>query len=161
MSISKWLRSCIYLRAIEAPMPRILEKKIAHRQYATILTRFVSAFWHGFYPGYYLAFFSTVLQSEADSIARKYIKPLFLKGNSTSPSWVFTLGGKIHTALCLNYYGAAFLVLSASSALRVWKSVFYFGHVLNAATIVAVPFIARCLRKATREKKEPLEKKTE
>jgi lysophospholipid acyltransferase len=161
MSISRWLRSCIYLRAIEAPMPKILNKKIGHRQYATILTRFVSAFWHGFYPGYYLGFFSTVLQSEADSIARKFIKPLFANADSTSPNWVYTIVGKIHTALCLNYYGAAFLVLSASSAIQVWTSVFFIGHAVNILTIVLVPMIARAFRITPRVKGDAIQKKTE
>ena len=143
ISISRWLRSCIYLRASEAPLPGALKGKIGHRQYATILTRFVSAFWHGFYPGYYMAFFSTVLQSEADSIARKFIKPLFVKEGGTSPSWIYTLGGKIHTALCLNYYGAAFLVLSTAKGLHLWGSLYYYGHIINVLTIILVPVVFR------------------
>jgi lysophospholipid acyltransferase len=143
ISISRWLRSCIYLRASEAPLPRLLKGKIRHRQYATILTRFVSAFWHGFYPGYYFAFFSTVLQSEADSVSRKFIRPLFTKAGSTSPHWIYTLGGKIHTGMCLNYYGAAFLLLSASDALLVWRSLGFYVHILNLATIILVPVFVK------------------
>ncbi len=153
ISISRWLRSCIYLRAIEAPVPRPLRGVLGHRQYATILTRFVSAFWHGFYPGYYLAFFSTVLQSEADSIARRFIKPMFVKPGSTTPSWIYTLGGKIHTALCLNYYGASFLVLSAASSLHLWKSLYFVGHLVNIATIILVPLLFRSRRKTETPKK--------
>ena len=141
MSIAKWLRCCVYLRASEAPLPSILKGVIGHRQYATILTRFVSAFWHGFYPGYYMAFMSTVLQSEADSISRKYIKPLFMKPNGTKPHWIYTLCGKIHTAFCLNVYGSAFLVLSASATLKIWSSVYFSIHLLNIATIVLVPIV--------------------
>ena len=162
ISISRWLRSCIYLRTIEAPLPKLLQGRVGHRQYATILTRFVSAFWHGFYPGYYFTFFSTVLQSEADSIARKYIKPLFMKPGATAPHWTYTLFGKIHTAFCLNYYGAAFLVLSTSSSFRVWGSVFYIGHIANILTIVLVPILFRTPGKhSTVSKVETVDKKNE
>jgi lysophospholipid acyltransferase len=129
ISISRWLRSCIYLRANEATLPGFLKGKIGHRQYATILTRFVSAFWHGFYPGYYMAF-------------------IFTKQGATSPSWIYTLGGKIHTALCLNYYGAAFLVLSTAKSLHLWGSLYYYGHVANVMTIIVVPLM---FRRFTRE----------
>lgn len=155
ISISKWLRSCIYLRANEAPMPKSLHGKLGHRQYATLLTRFTSAFWHGFYPGYYLCFVSTVLQFEADSIARKYIRPLFTKTGATKPYWIYTLVGRIHTALCLNYYGSAFLVLSASAALEIWADLFYCIHIFNIATIVFVPFMCKRLPKM-----RPIAKKT-
>ena len=139
ISVSRWLRSNIYLRAIEAPLPGFLRGIVGQRQYATILTRFVSAFWHGFYPGYYLAFLSTVLQFEADSVARKWIRPLF--GKSTE--WIYTLGGKIHTAVCLNFYGSAFVVLSASATFRVWSSLFFSVHFLNLGTILLVPLAFR------------------
>lgn len=135
ISISRWLRSCVYLRAIESPVPSALKRVVGHRQYATILTRFVSAFWHGFYPGYYLAFLSTVLQFEADSVARKWIQPLF----SPKTKWIYTLVGKLHTAICLNFYGSAFVVLSAVDTLRIWSSLFFAVHLFNALTIVIVP----------------------
>lgn len=143
ISISKWLRCCIYLRANEAPLPRFLKGIIGHRQYATILTRFVSAFWHGFYPGYYLAFLCTVFQFEADSVARKYIKPLFIKEGQTKPHWIYTLVGKIHTAYCLETYGSAFLVLSASASLHIWTSLYFAIHLFNIATIIFVPVICK------------------
>ena len=149
ISISRWLRNCIYLRANEAALPGFLKGKIGHRQYATILTRFTSAFWHGFYPGYYLAFFSTVLQFEADSISRKYIKPYFMRDGDTKPHWFYTLCGKIHSGLCVNYYGAAFMVLSAEAGMQVWKSVYYIVHLFNVATIVLVPILFKHRKIAT------------
>ena len=158
ISISKWLRGCIYLRAHESPIPSFLAGKIGHRQYATLLTRFTSAFWHGFYPGYYLCFFSTVLQFEADSIARKFIRPLFTKTGSTTPHWIYTLAGKIHTAVCLNYYGSAFVVLSATTAFDIWTDLYFSVHILNIATIVLVPVVCKTL---FRSKYSKHEKKTE
>ena len=48
MNTNKWLRFYIYLRVT----PR--NKKPGFR--ASMATFVTSAFWHGFYPGYYLAF---------------------------------------------------------------------------------------------------------
>lgn len=161
ISISRWLRSCIYLRANEAPLPGAIRGKVGHRQYATILTRFVSAFWHGFYPGYYLAFLSTVLQSEADSVARKFIRPLFTATNATKPHWIYTLVGKIHTAICLNFYGSAFLVLSASATIHIWKSLYFGVHALNLATIILLPIVCKKFFKSSYTRTPPVEKKSQ
>ena len=140
ISISRWLRSYIYLRAIESPVPLPLRTILGHRQYATILTRFVSAFWHGFYPGYYLAFLCTVLQFEADTAARKFLKPFFRRGST--PHWIYTFVGKIHTAVCLNFYGSAFVILSASGAFQVWSSLYFSIHLLNLGTIILLPMLS-------------------
>ena len=138
ISISNWLKNCIYLRAIESP-PKFINAKT----YATILTRFASAFWHGFYPGYYLTFLSAVLQTEVDTVARKYIKPLFIENGEKEPHWSYTYCGKIHTAFCLNYYASAFLVLSAAKAIQLWKNVFFYFHIINFVSIFAIPFVCK------------------
>ena len=156
ISISKWLRSCIYLRAHETPVPAMLAGVFGHRQYATLLTRFTSAFWHGFYPGYYLCFFSTVLHSEADSVARKFIRPLFTKTGQTKPNWIYTIAGKIHTSICINYYGSAFLVLSAAAATDIWSGLYFCVHIFNILTIILVPVIGKKLlpRRSTDKKQQ-------
>jgi lysophospholipid acyltransferase len=161
ISISNWLRCNIYLRAREGGVPSILKGKIGERQFATILTRFVSAFWHGFYPGYYLAFLSTVFQFEADSVARKYIKPLFMKADATKPHWFYTLFGKLHTAYCLQTYGAAFLVLSASASIHIWSSLYYGIHILNIGEIILIPIVCKKIFKVkTPPRTPPNEKKS-
>jgi hypothetical protein len=160
ISIARWLRNCIYLRASESEMPQLFRGFIGRRQYATILTRFTSAFWHGFYPGYYLAFFSTVLQFETDTLARKYIKPLFIKEGDTRPHWIYTLGGKIHTAWCLNYYGATFLVLAGSTSIYMWKSMYFVVHIMNIASIILIPIVCKKVFKVKPlVRTPPLEKK--
>jgi len=161
ISIAKWLRNCIYLRASESEMPKILKGLIGHRQYATLLTRFTSAFWHGFYPGYYMAFFSTVLQFETDTLARKFIKPIFMKEGATKPHWIYTFGGKIHTAWCLNYYGATFLILAASTSMYLWNSMFFIVHIMNIASIVLIPIVCKKVFNVNPVSRTPVEKKTE
>lgn len=68
MNTNKWLRYYIYLRVT----PR--NKKPGFR--ASMATFVTSAFWHGFYPGYYLAF---VLASFVQTAAKRTSKyPLWL-----------------------------------------------------------------------------------
>jgi hypothetical protein len=43
---------------------------------ATLATYVVSAFWHGFYPGYYLTFTTGALVTAAESILRRVLTPL-------------------------------------------------------------------------------------
>jgi len=50
MSIQRWLKTCFYLPGLD-----ILKLSPAR---AGLLTMIISAFWHGFYPTYYLAFFA-------------------------------------------------------------------------------------------------------
>ena len=62
INTNNWLRNCIYLRVTPKG------KKPGFR--ASLATFVTSAFWHGFYPGYYLtfilaAFVQTAAKSEA------------------------------------------------------------------------------------------------
>ena len=46
MSCQEWLRKCIYERS-----------SFKHKSQSQLFTFMISAFWHGFYGGYYLSFF--------------------------------------------------------------------------------------------------------
>lgn len=68
MSIQKWLKNCFYLPSIS-----ILNLS-PHR--ASQLTFVVSAFWHGFYPTYYISFFAWNFVSETEKLVFK-CKPIY------------------------------------------------------------------------------------
>ena len=72
-----------------------------------------------------------------------------MRDGDTKPHWFYTLCGKIHSGLCVNYYGAAFMVLSAEAGMQVWKSVYYIVHIFNVATIVLVPNLFKHRKIAT------------
>jgi lysophospholipid acyltransferase len=46
---------------------------------ATYGTYFVSAFWHGFYPGYYMFFIYAALLTETARVARRVLRPYFVE----------------------------------------------------------------------------------
>ena len=64
MNTNNWLRNCMYLRVTPKG------KKPGFR--ASLATFVTSAFWHGFYPGYYLSF---VLAAFLQTIAKSMLSP--------------------------------------------------------------------------------------
>ena len=68
-----WLKHYIYLRC-----ERPAFVPMSQRTFATMTTRMVSAFWHGFYPGYFLTFGFSMLGGAAEETCRKRIGPWFL-----------------------------------------------------------------------------------
>lgn len=50
--VAEWLKYYIYQRVTKPSFITFMSTK----NYATLITRSISAFWHGFYPGYYLFF---------------------------------------------------------------------------------------------------------
>lgn len=70
INTNKWLRNYIYLRVTPKG------KKPGFR--ASLATFTTSAFWHGFYPGYYLAFvLASFIQTVAKSLSRCFTPPKF------------------------------------------------------------------------------------
>lgn len=81
--VQQWLYNYVYLRSfytVEVFDEKTLKKiKITKRPwYSTLLTNLLSAFWHGFYPGYYLGFGSMAFVVEAARILRAVLRHRFL-----------------------------------------------------------------------------------
>jgi len=92
-------------------------------------TYFISAFWHGFYPGYYMFFLSLPLMTQCERIGRKKLTPYFganEKGRF-GPWGIVTI---ISTEVMLCYIGIPFLLLSGEWAVEAWKNLFFGGHVV-------------------------------
>jgi lysophospholipid acyltransferase len=69
---ANWLKQYVYMRVIEEKYSATI---------AIFMTNLVSAFWHGFYPGYYLTFFSSGLLTELGKSIRRKITPIFSDSN--------------------------------------------------------------------------------
>ncbi|CAM9628376.1 unnamed protein product [Ascophyllum nodosum] len=109
-----------------------LERYVYMRTGNSLLaTYFVSAFWHGFYPGYYLFFMSLPMITAVARVGKKKISPYFPGG---------TMIGSVYQALCVvvvsltvNYCVIPFPMLGLVESLDVWRT-FYFG--IHAMAIV-------------------------
>lgn len=144
-----WLRKYIYER-VQSKNPQI----------PLLATYVTSAFWHGFYPGYYLFFLSGGVLTEIAREARRRLRPRVVKMDGTKEVFlqpyktIYDILGIILVELALSYIGCAFLMLSWENALKSWGALHYFGHIA-----IALAFIGLRLVPAPRSAERP--KKTE
>ena len=115
---SMWLRKYSYERLLENNYSQAIS------QYVTML---VSGFWHGFYGGYYLTFgFGAYLQQIGKSL-RGALRPIFEDSASAKTPFWYNTGGRVLTALMLNWCTVSFMLVDSANAFKVWKSASYVG----------------------------------
>eukprot|EP00536_Pseudo-nitzschia_multiseries_P002511 jgi/Psemu1/283768/fgenesh1_pg.34_\ len=85
----------------------------------------MSAFWHGFYPGYYIFFLSVPIPSFCDRLAKKKIAPYFSKSTFT-PYGILAI---LSTTITINYLILPFTMLAGGWSFDAYKSFYYFGHI--------------------------------
>jgi len=134
-----WLRHYIYLRVTPKG------KKPGFR--ATLATFATSAFWHGFYPGYYLTFILGAFVQTAAKNFRRYLRPFFLTPDGKQPTtyklyydivcWLVT-----QTAFC--FVTAPFVILGFGDSIKAWASVYFY---CIAGTGLSMAFFASPARK--------------
>lgn len=112
-----WLRRYVYDRA--PPSVNL---------YFTYL---VSAFWHGFYPGYYMFFLSIAAATMVHRQIRRKIRPRFMAEDGKAPGslkWLYDIASVMATSVTLNYFVMSFVVLASSRALFAFRGFNFFGH---------------------------------
>lgn len=122
----KWLKNYVYFRLQRTKLKR----------YAVHITFAMSAFWHGFYPGYYLSFGVAIIATNvAREIFRK-VRPHFVtkdedgKERPKSFKIVYDIVGIVATNWMLTYIFSSFALLSLSDALAMYKAVHFVGHIV-------------------------------
>lgn len=139
INTNMWLRNYVYLRVTPKG------KKPGFR--ASMATFVTSAFWHGFYPGYYLAFvLASFIQNSAKSESRmiiflnrenqltfadsrRLIRPFFMSADGTKALLskryydVFTW---LCTQLAFSFTVAPFIFLGFSDSLLIWQRVYFY-----------------------------------
>ncbi|PWY71542.1 MBOAT family protein [Aspergillus sclerotioniger CBS 115572] len=129
-----WLRNYVYLRVT----PR--GKKPGFR--ASMATFATSAFWHGFYPGYYLTFIlGSFIQTGAKNF-RRYVRPFFLTPDGSKPTpykRYYDIMSWFTTQVTMSFTVMPFIFLSFSTSIGVWRSVYFYGIVGN---ILSLAFFA-------------------
>ena len=94
----------------------------------------LSAFWHGFYPGYYLFFLSVPLLTICERLGKKKISPYF-SDEKWSPHGVACI---MATSMCANYMVSSFIFLALDRSWNNWKSHYFFGHIACIAFYLIV-----------------------
>lgn len=85
----------------------------------------MSAFWHGFYPGYYMFFMSVPLLTLVERLGRKKISPRF----SSEPWSLYDISCKFYTTVSVQYMVSTFPLLALEWSWNNWKAHYFFGHV--------------------------------
>jgi len=128
-----WLRRYVYNRL----NPDTSKGAPLYVQLATYMT---SAFWHGFYPGYYMTFFSGALMNNAARGLRKAFRPRAVAGGAVVKK-LYDIASFLTTAIILNYTCTPFTLLFFADGWRMWKSVFFLGHILTVAAMFLAPML--------------------
>ena len=116
-----WLRNYIYLRVTPKG------KKPGFR--ASLSTFATSAFWHGFYPGYYLSFIlGAFIQTVAKNF-RRYVRPFFmdLDGKTSIPEKkYYDLFSFLATQIAFSFTVAPFIILGFSDSIILWSRLYLY-----------------------------------
>ncbi|KAK3717289.1 Lysophospholipid acyltransferase [Vermiconidia calcicola] len=121
INTNHWLRNYIYLRVTPKG------KKPGFR--ASMATFVTSAFWHGFEPGYYMAF---VLASFIQNVAknfRRLLRPFFLAADgkkATQYKPYYDVLTWLVTQLAFSFTTAPFILLSIHDSMLAWARVYFY-----------------------------------
>ncbi|KAL2396078.1 Lysophospholipid acyltransferase [Exophiala dermatitidis] len=153
---NKWLRNYIYLRVTPKG------KKPGFR--ATLATFLTSAFWHGFYPGYYLTFLMGAFIQTVAKNCRRYFRPFFLTPDGSKPTKYkiyYDIASYIATQLAFCFTTAPFVILFFGDSLKVWARVYFYGLV---GVLLSMAFFASpakgYLKKRLAKRNHPYVQKT-
>jgi len=150
MKTGDWLKNYVYLRLTpEGSKPSF---------FSTVATYSVSAFWHGFYPGYYLFFLLSAIYTEVAKDVRRVVRPFFVTSDDKPkyPSkYLYDIGTIIVTSWFLNYAGTSFLYLSLENAMKLYTNLYFSGHIIAVIALILFRFVfvqKRSPRPATTKK---------
>ncbi|CAG8617313.1 4076_t:CDS:2 [Paraglomus brasilianum] len=121
MNTNKWLKNYVYLRLVPPG-----KKPSFFSTFATFAT---SAFWHGFYPGYYLMFMSSALLQSLHRNVRRKIRPIFLHTRYASYKPLYDFVGWFIMQSMISHLAVSFVLLSLRNTLYVWRLNYLICHV--------------------------------
>ncbi|KAJ3194706.1 lysophospholipid acyltransferase [Irineochytrium annulatum] len=126
---NQWLRNCVYNRIVEAG---------GKQSQANWATWVCSAFWHGFYPGYYITFVSGAMLTSTGISLRRNLRPL-VTGRSRLRSLkpAYDVLGWALTQIAMNYICAPFPLHTLERGMACLGSVGYCVHWGMAVVLVA------------------------
>ncbi|XP_044018627.1 lysophospholipid acyltransferase 2 isoform X2 [Aphidius gifuensis] len=121
---NRWLRMVVYERT---------------SKYQTIMTFFLSALWHGFYPGYYLTFAGGALFTFSGRAIRQTLRPYFL--GSKILKIIYKVLTFITTRIVMAYLTFSFVLLEFTPSIRVYLSMYLIPHLLGLTAIFLLPLL--------------------
>lgn len=115
-----WLRRYVYERM--------------ERPWNLYYTFVISAFWHGFYPGYYLFFVTMSVVTSIHRKVRKQIRPLVSLHRTSALCW--RIAAILLTRFTCSYFIISFTALSFEASFKVYRSLHLIGHAVLLVAVV-------------------------
>ena len=118
---ARWLKYYVYMR-------------VPFKGLEVLCTNLVAAIWHGFYPGFYLAFVTMGSFRNLSLKMRRVLRPNFLDkdGNALPSKWLYDRATWIFTLVSITYNFCVFTVYDVTgpnSSFRLLGSLYYCGHI--------------------------------
>jgi hypothetical protein len=130
---------------------------------------FVSALWHGLYPGFFFVFMSVPFLTTIERLAKQKLNPIFCPGYDgykietypkTTTASVYWFVCWVICTLGMNYIVQAFTMGSLENTLNAYKAQKFIGHILIAVVYVLLTVFPGP-KKDKSEKKSESDKKNE
>ena len=137
----------------------LVNRIISLTKRATSSKRSLSLLRHGFYPGYYVTFFSVAFLTVAARKVRRNVRPFFQ--SSSQMAFLYDAITWTCTRLACPYLAAPFVFLSLRNTWTFYSSYFFFLHLGSAILIVALPEGKSSSRPTTTKKSETAVKSSE
>uniref|UniRef100_A0A183C492 Lysophospholipid acyltransferase 7 n=1 Tax=Globodera pallida TaxID=36090 RepID=A0A183C492_GLOPA len=100
-----------------------------NRAYRMPYTMFVSAFWHGIHPGYFLSFLTIPLCTSAED--------RLFKAFPERPTWLRHLWSFVRMR-GFEMMACGFLLLDGWDTIRLWSKMYFWLHLVMLCTILAL-----------------------
>jgi lysophospholipid acyltransferase len=147
----------LLLLCIQAPR-FVVKAGLPQKSFMNLVTKVTSAFWHGFYPSYYVFFIGAWLAGEMDEALRASFEPPTTPEAKKARAQKWWKGPTnayelLSWACCmtvLNFWGVTFVLLRADHAWQFAKNMHFLGVVLP----VVVVLLCRTVFRRKRAKKE-------
>lgn len=93
---------------------------------------FISAYWHGLHPGYYLSFLTIPLCIAAESAMEAAVRARLGPSGQSAFDWVhWFLKMRAYDYMCMG-----FVLLNAGDTVHYWTSIYFVVHVFAVGCIV-------------------------
>jgi len=127
MTVGHWLKHYVYLRGSNVTKPP--------PNWRIYFTNLLSGLWHGFYPGYFIHFFTAAVLVELARRTRNKIRPLVLPEDSTAKK-AYDLIGIVFIKAMMGYSMSCFVGLSWENNLAYLTAMGFSGHIFLAVAMV-------------------------
>lgn len=124
--VQEWIYHDVYIRMLDLLGPK-------WSKFSYSYSFFISAIWHGIYPGYFISFSSiSAIMTIETRIWKK-----FLSKYSKNSIWIRLARRIIHRIEML-YFGIPFVVLTWTKSLQFLGSFYYIGHIMILIMFVLI-----------------------